>query len=102
MPQRLPEPAPDSAGMLGLLGYDLRQAWRSVRHHPALSLTVVIVLAVALAANATTFAMADAIVLRPFRYPACRARGCRRRSQTFFSRLGHARHSWTGASEHVT
>jgi putative ABC transport system permease protein len=54
--------------MLGLLYYDLRQAWRSVRHHPALSLTVVIVLAVALAANATTFAMADAIVLRPFRY----------------------------------
>jgi hypothetical protein len=69
MPQRLPEPAPDGAAMLGLLGYDLRQAWRSVRHHPALSFTVVIVLAVALAANATTFAMADAIVLRPFRYP---------------------------------
>jgi putative ABC transport system permease protein len=69
MPQRLPEPAPDRAGMLGLLGYDLRQAWRSVRHHPALSLTVVIVLAVALAANATIFALADAMVFRPFRYP---------------------------------
>jgi len=68
MPQRLPEPAPDRAGMLGLLSYDLRQAWRSVRHHPVLSLTIVVVLGVALAANATTFAIADAIVLRPFRY----------------------------------
>ena len=40
MPQRLPEPAPDRAGMSGLLWYDLRQAWRSVRHHPALSATI--------------------------------------------------------------
>src|SRR5262249_43858333 len=68
MPQRLPEPTATRAGLSGLLWYDLRQAWRSVRHHPALSLTIVVVLGVALAANATTFAMADAIVLRPYRY----------------------------------
>ncbi len=69
MLRRLPEPVESRAGILGMLSHDLRQAWRSVRHHPALSFTVVVVLAVALAANATTFAMADAMVLRPFRYP---------------------------------
>jgi predicted permease len=69
MPQRLPEPAPERAGIPGLLWYDFRQAWRAVRQHPALSATIVLVLAVALAANATIFALADAMVLRPFRYP---------------------------------
>ncbi len=49
--------------------HDLRAAWRSLRHQPALSLTVVAMLALGLAANATIFAQADAIVLRPFRYP---------------------------------
>jgi putative ABC transport system permease protein len=68
MPQRLPDLTDSRAGFTGLIWYDLRQAWRSVRHHPALSATIVLVLAAALAANATTFAMADAIVLRPFRY----------------------------------
>ena len=63
MPQRFPEPAPDRAGMLSLLWYDLRQAWRSVRQHPALSAPIELVLAVALAANATIFALADAMVL---------------------------------------
>jgi putative ABC transport system permease protein len=47
----------------------LRSAWRSLRHQPALSLTVVAMLSLGLAANATIFAQADAIVLRPFRYP---------------------------------
>jgi putative ABC transport system permease protein len=69
MPQRLPEPPATSAGFSGLVWYDLRQAWRAVRQHPALSATIVLVLAVALAANATVFALADAMVLRPFRYP---------------------------------
>jgi putative ABC transport system permease protein len=68
MPQRLPEPTAATGGLSGLLWYDLRQAWRSVWHHPGLSLTIVVVLGVALAANATTFGMADAIVLRPYRY----------------------------------
>lgn len=69
MPQRLPEPTTDRAGVIGVLWDDLRQAWRTVRHQTALSTTVVIVLATALAANAAIFSMADAIVLRPFRYP---------------------------------
>ena len=52
-----------------MLLQDVRYAWRTVWHQPALSATVVLVLAVALAANATTFALIDALVLRPFRYP---------------------------------
>lgn len=47
---------------------DLRFAWRSLVHQPGLSLTIVLTLATALAANAAIFAIADAIVLRPFRF----------------------------------
>ena len=72
-PRRSPlvpsEPPEPRAGRLALLRHDLYGAWRSVRHQPALSATVVVVLALGLAANATIFALADAIVLRPFRYP---------------------------------
>ena len=57
------------AGLGGLLWHDLRFAWRSVTHQPALSATIVLVLAVALAANAAIFTIGDALVLRPFRYP---------------------------------
>lgn len=64
-----PEPEEPRAGALPMLWQDLRYAWRNVRHQPALSATVALVLAVALAANATTFALIDALVLRPFRYP---------------------------------
>ncbi len=64
-----PEAEEPRAGLAGVLWHDLRSAWRMVRHQPALSMTIVVVLAVALAANATTFSIADAIVLRPFRYP---------------------------------
>jgi len=64
-----PDPPDTRAGILTRVAHDLRGAWRSLRHQPALSATVVIVLGLALAANATIFAIADAIVLRPFRYP---------------------------------
>jgi putative ABC transport system permease protein len=64
-----PDPPDARAGLLSQAAHDLRAAWRSIRHQPALSATVVVVLALGLAANATTFALADAIVLRPFRYP---------------------------------
>lgn len=67
-PSMLEQPQP-RAGMTGLLWHDLRFAWRSVAHQPALAATIVLVLGVALAANATIFAIADALVLRPFRYP---------------------------------
>ena len=65
----LPEQEEPRTGMMPMLWQDVRYAWRSVWHQPALSATVVLVLAVALAANATTFALIDALVLRPFRYP---------------------------------
>ena len=65
----VPEPPEPRAGWLALVWHDLHSAWRSLRHQPALSLTVVAILALGLAANATIFAQADAIVLRPFRYP---------------------------------
>ena len=47
---------------------DLRFAWRALSHQPALSLTIVLTLATALAANASIFAIGDALVLRPFRF----------------------------------
>jgi len=65
----MPEPPEPRAGWLALVWHDLHSAWRSLRHQPALSLTVVAMLALGLAANATIFAQADAVVLRPFRYP---------------------------------
>jgi putative ABC transport system permease protein len=63
------EPPEPRAGRLALLGHDLRAAWRSLRHQPVLASTIVVVLALGLAANAAVFALADAIVLRPFRFP---------------------------------
>ena len=68
-PLSMPEPPESRAGWLAMVWHDLHAAWRSLRHQPALSLTVVAMLALGLAANATIFAQADAIVLRPFRYP---------------------------------
>ncbi len=50
------------------LRYDLHAAWRSVRQQPAVSATIVLTLALGLAANAVIFALGDALVLRPFRF----------------------------------
>ncbi|MEO8682230.1 MAG: ADOP family duplicated permease, partial [Vicinamibacterales bacterium] len=47
---------------------DAQYAWRSVRQRPGVSGIVVATLALALAANATTFSLMDAIVLRPYRF----------------------------------
>lgn len=46
-----------------------RHAWRSLAQRPGLSAVVVGTLAVALAANAVIFSLADALYLRPFRFP---------------------------------
>jgi len=48
---------------------DLWYAWRSISQRPALASVVVFTLAVALAANSTTYSLMDAIVLRPYRFP---------------------------------
>ncbi len=47
---------------------DARYALRALAARPALSSTVVLTLALALAANATVFSLADALYLRPFRF----------------------------------
>ncbi len=48
---------------------DLLYAWRAIAQRPALSIVVVVTLAVALAANSVTYSLMDAIVLRPYRFP---------------------------------
>lgn len=48
---------------------DVLYAWRGVTHRPALSGVIVTTLALALAANSTTYSLTDALVLRPYRFP---------------------------------
>jgi len=48
---------------------DTRYAWRATLQRPMLSAAVVFTLALALAANSTTFSLMDALVLRPYRFP---------------------------------
>ena len=47
---------------------DLRYAWRATQQRPMLSGAVMLTLALALAANSTTFSLLDALVLRPYRF----------------------------------
>ncbi|HUQ89437.1 MAG TPA: ADOP family duplicated permease [Vicinamibacterales bacterium] len=47
---------------------DIRYAWRAIGQRPALSSAIVLTLALALAANSTTFSLLDALVLRPYRF----------------------------------
>jgi putative ABC transport system permease protein len=63
------EPEPQGAWASGFRR-DVSYAARSLARRPGLSAVIVVVLALGLAANATIFSVADAIVLRPFRFPA--------------------------------
>lgn len=47
---------------------DVRYAWRATTRRPMLSGAVIVTLALALAANSTTFSLLDALVLRPYRF----------------------------------
>ena len=47
---------------------ELRHAWRALWQRPALTATIVATLALALAANAVVFNIADALYLRPLRF----------------------------------
>jgi putative ABC transport system permease protein len=49
---------------------DLRRALRIVRRHPGVSLMASLTLALGIAMNATTFAVFDAVLLRPLPYPS--------------------------------
>jgi putative ABC transport system permease protein len=51
------------------LSRDLRHACRTLVRRPGTSAVIVVTLALALATNSTSFAITDAIVLRPFRFP---------------------------------
>ena len=50
------------------LARDVLYARRAIVQRPLLSFTVVVTLALALAANSTTFSLMDALVLRPYRF----------------------------------
>ena len=57
------------AGWLAGASRDARHAWRTLARRPGTSLVIVSTLALALSTNATSVAIMDAIVLRPFRFP---------------------------------
>ena len=63
----MPDVGADSRSRWAWLS-DGRYALRAVMHRPALSGAIVATLALALAANATIFSLADALYLRPFRF----------------------------------
>ena len=48
---------------------DFRHAWRTLVRRPATSAVIIATLALALATNSTSYAILDALVLRPFRFP---------------------------------
>jgi putative ABC transport system permease protein len=64
-----PEPQMSGNWRTGM-SRDLRYAWRAVVRQPGTSAVIVLTLALALATNSVSFALLDAIVLRPFRFPA--------------------------------
>jgi putative ABC transport system permease protein len=66
-PWRPPMPDDEAASRWTWLR-DFRYALRSLSARPALSAVIVLTLALALAANATVFTLADALYLRPFRF----------------------------------
>jgi putative ABC transport system permease protein len=48
---------------------DCRHAWRALSRRPATSAVIVLTLALTLAVNSTVFALLDALLLRPYRFP---------------------------------
>lgn len=50
-------------------GREWRHAWRALGQRPGLTAVMVVTLGVTLAANAVVFNLADALYLRPFRFP---------------------------------
>ena len=64
---RSPPRSRAARGWIGLTR-DVLYAWRAIWQRPALASVVVVTLALALAANSTTFSLMDALVLRPYRF----------------------------------
>jgi putative ABC transport system permease protein len=59
----------DPGGRWSGITRDLQYAWRALWRQPGSTMVIVVTLALALATNSTSFALLDAIVLRPFRFP---------------------------------
>ncbi len=51
------------------LGFQVRSAWRFIRHSPSLASAVVVTLALGIGANSSVFSAIDAILLRPLPFP---------------------------------
>ncbi|MBS1830257.1 MAG: ABC transporter permease [Acidobacteria bacterium] len=52
-----------------ILRHDLRYAFRSLRHTPGFTLTVILVSAIGIGANTAVFTVTDHVLLRPFPFP---------------------------------
>ena len=51
---------------MGELGYDLRQAWRTITRAPLLSAFVVILMTLSIGSTTAVFSIVNAVLLRPF------------------------------------
>jgi putative ABC transport system permease protein len=63
---------PESEGRGGWgIGFtrELRHAWRTLARRPVTSAVIVVTLGLSLAVNSAVFALVDALLLRPFRFP---------------------------------
>lgn len=58
-----------SVGWRAGFSRDFLHAWRTLVRRPGTSAVVIVTLALAVATNTTSFAILDALVLRPFRFP---------------------------------
>ena len=56
------------AGWGAGIARDIRHAWRTLGRRPGTSMVVIVTLALALATNSTSYAILDALVLRPYRF----------------------------------
>jgi predicted permease len=72
-PSTLAAPAASTSSSNASWYGDLKSAWRSIRHRPAASITIVGTLALGLGATTAMFTVVDAVLLRPLPYPDDRA-----------------------------
>jgi hypothetical protein len=51
---------------MGELGYDIRQAWRTIARAPLLTAFVVVLMALSIGSTTAVFSVVNAVLLRPF------------------------------------